>query len=66
MENENRVELKQGNTACVNFVDSKLDVSQKHVDTTFRDDRKPTILAATNIYINADSTGIRASVKPTD
>ena len=66
MENENRVELKQGNTACVNFVDSKLDVSQKHVDTTFRDDRKPTILAATNIYRNADSTGIRASVKPTD
>lgn len=66
MENENRVELKQGNTACVNFVDSKLDVSQKHVDTTFRDDRKPTILAATNIYVNADSTGIRASVKPTD
>lgn len=66
MENENTVELKQGNTACVNFVDSKLDVSPKHVDTTFRDDRKPTLLAATNIYINADSTGIRASVKPTD
>ena len=66
MENENTVELKQGNTACVNFVDSKLDASQKHVNTTYGNYRKPTALAATNIYINADNTGTRASVKPTD
>lgn len=66
MENENTVELKQGNTACVNFVDSKLDASQKHVNTTYGNYRKPTALAATNIYINADNTRTRASVKPKD